>query len=360
MNIALDATYSLGDELSGVGIYSRELLFGLAHAHPEAGFRFCYRPHRYLRSWRETLPPNVRRGLLAEPLGPRSADIFHALNQRVPRLPLKRCVVTFHDLFVLSSEYSTPEFRARFAAQAKEAAARADAIITVSQFTKSQVTELLDVDASKVHVVHHGVRALPAPSAHREKIVLSVGAIQKRKNTARLVEAFESVDAGWRLVLAGSAGFGFREIMSRIESSSARDRITVTGYLSGTELAGWYSRASVFAFPSLDEGFGMPVLEAMASGIPVLTSNRSALPEVAGDAAVLIDPEDTAALRAALCRLTQEDNWRAALAARGQARAELFTWDRAVRETWQVYQELAPPYLSSSTAIFKARRKRWS
>ena len=340
MRIALDATYSLGDQLSGVGIYSRELLFGLAKAHPETDFRFCYRPHRYFRSWADRLPRNARRSLLAEPVGPRSAGLFHALNQRLPDLPLKRCVVTFHDLFVLSGEYSTPEFRARFAAQAKSAAARADAIIAVSEFTRSQVTGLLGVDPAKVHVVHHGVRELTLRPAARERIILSVGAIQRRKNTARLVEAFEAVDTAWRLVLAGSGGFGAQEILGRIESSNARERIVVTGYLSPPDLADWYSRASVFAFPSLDEGFGMPVLEAMAAGIPVLTSNCSALPEVAGDAAAVVDPKSTAAIAAALRRLTEDDKWREGLTARGYARAKLFTWEQAVRETWQIYQAL--------------------
>jgi len=341
VNIALDATYSLGEELSGVGIYSRELLFGLAKAHPESQFRFCYRPHRYFRSWADRLPPNVRRSLLAEPLGARSADLFHALNQRVPRMPLKRCVVTFHDLFVLSSEYSTPEFRARFAAQAREAAARADAIITVSAFTKSQVTALLGVEPAKVFVVHHGVRELALRPATREKIIFSVGAIQKRKNTARLVEAFESVDTAWRLVLAGSAGFGAGEILARIEASPARPRIVVVGYVAPSDLANWYSRASVFAFPTLDEGFGMPVLEAMASGIPVVTSNRSALPEVAGDAALLVDPERTEDLADALRRITRDEDLQAALVNRGRAWAKLFSWERAVRETWQVYENIA-------------------
>jgi glycosyltransferase involved in cell wall biosynthesis len=343
VTIALDATYSIGDELSGVGIYSREILFGLANAHPEAQFRFCYRPHRYFRSWADRLPPNARRRLLAEPLGPRSADLFHALNQRLPRLPLKRSVVTFHDLFVLSGEYSTPDFRARFAAQAREAATGADAIIAVSEFTKSQVTALLGVDARKIRVVHHGIRELALRPAPREKIILTVGAIQKRKNTARLLEAFESVDAAWSLVIAGSAGFGSREILDRMESSRARARIVVTGYLSQAELAGWYSRASVFAFPSLDEGFGMPVLEAMAAGIPVIASNRSALPEVAGDAALLVDPQDTPAIANALGQLTRDEDLRAELAARGLARARLFTWERAVRETWEVYQNLKKP-----------------
>src|SRR5438128_2415707 len=107
--------------------------------------------------------------------------------------------------------------------------------------------------------------------------------------------------------------------------SPARERITVAGYVSPEDLAGWYSRASVFAFPSLDEGFGMPVLEAMAAGIPVITSNRSALPEVAGEAALLVDPERMDAIEEALGRLTRNEDLRAQLAVRGRARASMFT-----------------------------------
>lgn len=343
MKIALDATYSIGERLSGVGLYSREIMLGLATAHPESRFEYWYRPHRYLRSWAGALPPNGRRRLLAGPLGPGSADLFHGLNQRLPRHRLRRAVATFHDLFVMSGEYSTPEFRARFAAQARDAAARADAIIAVSEFTKTQVVSLLGVEASRVRVVRHGVRPLaypPRAGQPREKVVLNVGAIQKRKNVARLVEAFETLNSEWRLVLAGSFGYGADEIRGRVERSPARARISVLGYVDPDELAAWYARAAIFAFPSLDEGFGMPVLEAMAGGAPVLTSNRSALPEVAGDAAALVDPEDTQALARALRDMADNNDLRRDLAARGLARARLFTWERAARETWDVYREL--------------------
>jgi len=342
LRIALDATYSLGDQLSGVGLYSREILLGAAAAHPEACFDYCYRPHRYFRSWSVDLPPNARRRLLAEPFGPRSADVFHGLNQRLPHIPLRRAVVTFHDLFVMTGAYSTPEFRARFTEQAREAASRADAIIAVSEFTKTQVVSLLDVPPSKIRVVYHGVRGLAYPPAVREKVVLNVGAIQLRKNIARLVEAFEAVDSSWRLALAGSGGFGSAEIMARIARSPARDRILVLGYVSPGDLAGWYARAGMFAFPSLDEGFGMPVLEAMAAGTPVLTSNRSALPEVAGDAAILVDPEDQETLGEALREMTRSANLREDLSRRGVERAKLFTWEKTVRETWEVYVDFGP------------------
>ncbi len=348
MNIALDSTYSIGADLSGVGVYSREMLYGLARAHPHDRFAFCYRPHRFLRSWREHLPPNARRFLLGETRAPRSADLFHGLNQRLPHTRLRRAVTTFHDLFVLTGEYSTPEFRARFAAQARDAAARSDRIIAVSNFTARQVTEVLGVDPSLVRVVHHGVGSALGTSVGtwagdalpREKVILHVGAIQHRKNIARLVDAFERVDRDWQLVLAGAAGYGAAEIAVRIGAAHSRARIVMLGYVSQPELASWYARATIFAFPSLDEGFGMPVLEAMASGTPVIASNRSAIPEVAGDAAWLVNPEDTEELASALVNLTRDPELRAELSARGRSHAKQFTWAKAVEQTWQVYGEL--------------------
>ncbi len=169
---------------------------------------------------------------------------------------------------------------------------------------------------------------------------MNVGAIQKRKNIARLVEAFEAVDPTWRLVLIGSDGYGAAEIHARIAASPAAQRISVLGYVTPEELAAWYARAMVFAFPSLDEGFGMPVLEAMAAGAPVMTSSRSALPEVAGEAALLADPEDTGALVDALQRLTEDEDLRTRLSRLGVERARLFTWEKAVNETWDVYRHL--------------------
>ena len=296
-----------------MGVYSREMLDGLTGAHPGDHFTFCYRPHRFLRSFGERLPQNARRFLLGETRAPRSADLFHGLNQRLPHASLRLAVTTFHDLFVLTGEYSTPEFRQRFAEQARDAAARSDRIIAVSHFTARQVVDLLGVEAARVRVVHHGVRPATMPEAAREKIILHVGAIQYRKNLLRLVNAFEEVDPKWQLVLAGSRGFGGQEIIARIGQSRSRDRIRLTGYVSREELRDWYARASIFAFPSLDEGFGMPVLEAMASGIPVIASNRSAIPEVAGDAAWLVNPVDTVELCDALVTLTRDADRRADL-----------------------------------------------
>lgn len=346
MRIALDATYSLGRNLSGIGVYSREILFGLARAQPEQRFLFCYRAQRLWKSYFDPLPPNASRRLLR---GAPGADLFHALNQRVDfqrstAFPARRTVCTFHDLFALTGEYSTPEFRARFAEQARRAAERSDAIIAVSRFTASQVEQLLGVESSRIHVIPHGVRIPPASSQSsppREKMVLFVGAIQRRKNIARLVKAFERMPADWRLTLAGATdGYEAAAQLRAIEDSPRRSGIDVMGYVPSETLASLYARAGIFAFPSLDEGFGIPALEAMAHGVPVITSQCSALPEAAGDAAILIDPTNTDQLAVELNRLASDEDLRADLIRRGLTRARQFPWEAAVEKTWDVYQSL--------------------
>ena len=341
MRIALDATYSVGDNLSGVGVYSREMLRALAAGHADQLFTWCYRPHRYLRSFGETRPPNTRRALLYEPLFRREREFFHGLNQRVPGIRFRRTVTTFHDLFVLTGDYSTPEFRNRFAEQARRAAAESDAIIAVSEFTARQVEELLGVERTRMHVVHHGADHIkPAQEVQREPVVLNVGAVQKRKNIARLVEAFERTRPGWKLVLAGSAGYGAADILTRISKSPRRRDIQVLGYIGAKELAQWYARARIFAFPSLDEGFGMPVLEAMACGVPVIAGRRAALPEVCGEAALMVDPEDVEAIAAALESLMEDPSLAERFVQAGRIRAQEFRWQKAADGTWRVYQML--------------------
>jgi len=341
LQIALDATYSIGRELTGVGSYSNEIISGLSTAHPDVRFRLCYRPHRFMRALRQGCPPNCRRRLLFEQAASGSVDLFHGLNQRLPAARYRRSVCTFHDLFVITSEYSSSDFRRRFTEQAREAAARADLIIAVSEFTASQLSEHLSVDPARIRVVRHGVHAPPRPPAlDKEPVILHVGAIQRRKNIQRLVEAFEACPTGWRLVLAGSVGYGGSQIIDRIEASPRRDDIEIVGYLPSHQLALLYARAGILAFPSLGEGFGLPLLEAMANGVAVLTSNGSALREVAGDAAFLVDPLDAESIRAGITLLIESDSLRKDYARRGLTRSKQFSWERAVAETWNVYQEL--------------------
>ena len=335
LEIALDATTSLGDGLSGVGVYTREILNGMAASGFAGRWDWFYRSQRYWRALRLPKPSNVTRRLLSDNWGNRRADIFHGLNQRLPRRRFGRQIATFHDLFVLSGSYSTADFRARFVAQAREAAAGSDLIIAVSAFTAAQVEEFLKVPRERIRVVHHGVLARVVPKLTREKVVLCVGAIQRRKNQGALIRAFRAMPADWTLVLAGSRGFGAEKELCEVS-----DRVQVTGYLTDDQLADWYARASIFAFPSLDEGFGMPVLEAMAAGVPVIAGNRSALPEVCGDAAILVDPGNEEELAESLLMLARDETWRTELIEKGMNRAAEFTWPSAVSATLDVYREL--------------------
>lgn len=343
LRIALDATYSLDKALSGVGVYSREMLNGLARGMPDAEFDWFYRSRRYWKARKQPAPANVKRRLLADALGDRSAPLFHGLNQRLPARRFARQIATFHDLFVLSGDYSTREFRERFAKQARDAAGAADMIIAVSEFTASQVENLLRVERERIRVVHHGVTPRAIPALPRENLVLSVGAIQRRKNQAMLVRAFRALPPDWTLVLAGSQGYESSEALREIANSPAVDRIQITGYISDAELGALYARARIFAFPSLDEGFGMPVLEAMAAGVPVIAGNRSALPEVCGDAALLVDPEREEELEAALMRLSTGEDLRDVLIKKGLGRANGFVWQTAVERTAAVYRAVGIP-----------------
>lgn len=312
----------------------------LAAQHPETQWNWLYRPHRMGRGLAERVPENVTRGLLLDRALWRSRRLFHGLNQRLPEKRFALQVATFHDLFVMTGEYSTPEFRQRFTEQARRAAQGADRIIAVSEFTREQVVSLLNVERERVVVIPHGVRVLRASAMAREKVVLHVGAIQTRKNLVRLVRAFDRLPKDWQLVLAGSAGYGADEVFAEIARSKCRAHIIVTGYVSRQQLADWYARAMIFAFPSLDEGFGMPVLEAMAAGVPVVAANSSAVREVAGTAAVLVNPEDEDELGEALQTAARDDGGRNELIPAGLKRASEFTWQRSAAQTWEVYREL--------------------
>lgn len=341
MRVGLDATYSVDRHPSGIAAYSREILAGLAKEHPEDIFLSCYRP-KQLRNAPNPAQRNVQRRLLWPPLTTFRADIFHALNQRVDTRHAPRVVSTFHDLFVMTEEYSTPGFRARFARQARHAAENSDAIIAVSEFTADQVNSLLAIPRERIRVVPHGVRMPSSVDATaRQKMILFVGALQTRKNITRLVEAFEALPADWRLVLAGASdGFGAEQILQRIRASPRREQILVTGYVNQQDLQHLYSVASIFAFPSLGEGFGIPVLEAMAHGVPVVTSKRSALKEVAGSVGFLIDPLQVEEIKHTLKYLIENPEIRLHFGNLGRQRAELFSWSRAARATYAVYREL--------------------
>ncbi len=355
MTIGLDASYSLDRVPTGVAVYSSQLIRALARAEPDERFLLCYRANRFLRALQRPLPePNCSRRLLEEFacfLFRSRVAVFHGLNQRLPKCRFRRTVTTFHDLFVMTGDYSTPEFRARFTALARDAAARSDQIIAVSDYTARHVAELLGYPRDEISVIHHGLDPVPAFPAQellafrREMgleapFVLHVGALQARKNIEGLIEAFEGIGAPYRLVLAGSLGYGAEKILRRIEQSPVAALIRHLDYVDRETLARLYRSAAVLAFPSLDEGFGLPVLEAMSAGLPVVTSDRGALPEVAGDAALIVDPEDPAAIRNALLDAIEDSVIRQRLIEAGVRRCDDFSWVKAAHETFRVYQKL--------------------
>lgn len=353
--IGIDAGNSLDRPPTGVAVYARNLIGEVARLHPEERFAWFYRSNRYFRSFRERLPPNARRRVLEGPamqLRTRGLRLFHGLNQRLPANVSVPRVATFHDLFALTGDYSTAEFRARFAGLARETAQRADHIIAVSRHTAALVAERLRFPADRITVVHHGAEPLHRPPRTRRSeileslgverpFVLHLGALQVRKNVDRIVEAFELAGGSIFLVLAGSLGFGATRILDRIRKSSARERILHVGHVADEARATLYAEAEALLFPSLDEGFGLPVVEAFAAGLPVITSNVSALPEVAGDAAMLVDPYEAEDVAAALKLVLHDPELRADLRRKGRARAARFTWRRCADETWQVYERLS-------------------
>ncbi len=353
--IGIDAGHSLDRLPTGVAVYARNLIHELAAGNPDEKFHWYYRSNRWLRSFSTRMPPNARNRLLMEFALGRSSHklrLFHGLNQRLPGNMRCPGVATFHDLFVFSGDYSTPEFRERFRHLAQQTASRAGCIIAISQYTAGQVAAFLDFPRELIHVVHHGVEAMQLPTEWRQEeilqqlgierpYVLHVGALQRRKNIERLVAAFESVDESLQLVLAGSMGYGGEQIEQCIQKSTASKRILLTGHVGNDVRATLYSNAKVLLFPSLEEGFGLPVLEAFSMGLPVITSNSSALPEVSGDAAILVDPLDVEAIAGALDGLLDNLEMQEELHLKGKKRVQQFCWQHCAEQTWQVYEQLA-------------------
>ncbi|MBN1179105.1 MAG: glycosyltransferase family 4 protein [Anaerolineae bacterium] len=279
-------------------------------------------------------------------------DLLHAPAFVAPLLTSIPTVVTIHDLsFLRFPHLFRPANRLYLSALTKASARRARRVIAVSSHAAEEAVRLLGVSRERVDVVYHGVdsdfRPLPPETvaafrAQRqlpERFVLFVGTLEPRKNVVRLVEAFQRLsDDGLRLVLAGGRGWYDDAIFERVAALGMQERVIFPGYVPVEELPLWYNAATVFAYPSLYEGFGMPVTEAAACGTPVLTSNTSSLPEAAGDGAVLVDPTDVDALADGLHRLSTDASLREDMRRRGLAHARTLTWEQTAARTLSVYQ----------------------
>jgi len=282
-------------------------------------------------------------------------DILFLPDTRVLRLSAKRTVSVIYDMFsFVSDEFASEKFRRRKKKRYERLIRVSDRIITPSRSTASDIKRFLGLDEKRISVVQLGVdteRFHPSTSSDEElkelnikkPYILSVGTLSFRKNQSGLISAFELIakdEKSLHLVLAGRDGWGSERVRKKAEESSFRDRIKLLDYPSREVLPALYHNASVFALLSHYEGFGLPVLEAMASGVPVVLSNRASLPEVGGDAALYVAPEETEAAAEVLKRILKDELLREELIKKGLERASRFSWNESARKLYSVFSSL--------------------
>jgi glycosyltransferase involved in cell wall biosynthesis len=363
MRIAFDA-HMIGERETGNESYALNLLRGLATLPDDDNTYAVLTPRPQALRDAITLPPrfevvrvrpaaSVLRIPLGMPLAIRSAraDLLHVTYIAPPR-PGCPTVVAVHDLSYLAH----PEWlswRVRFTLKqlvprSVRAAAR---VIAISDFTKRDLVQRYGLPPEKIVVVPLAAganvtplpdaAALPLPAGIRDPFILAVGNLEPRKNLATLIEAFAELVRqhafGGQLVIAGKAkyrGEGTAGVVARL---GLEGRVTFTGFVDDATLRLLYNRAALFAYPSLYEGFGLPLLEAMACGCPVVASNATAIPQTAGDAAILVDPTSSAALTAAMARVLGDAELARRMSIEGKAQAARYSWTRTAELTRAVY-----------------------
>lgn len=305
---------------------------------------------------------------LVQPLALRrdSIDLLHALAFAGPISISIPWVVTVYDLsFVRYPQSFNTANRLYLNWAVRHSLQRADRVIAISESTKRDLVAFFGAAPEHISVVYCGLDPVFAVDYDRAEIdhlrarrhlpehfILFVGTIEPRKNVVRLIRAFARAKRTARLphalVLVGARGWKYAEVDAVIEQEGLMNDVIFAGYVPQDELPIWYRAADLFVYPSLFEGFGLPPLEAMASGTPVVTSRASSLPEVVGDAAILVAPEDETELADAITRGVSDRTLRDELRTRGQTRVTNFSWKRAAHETIQIYQ----------TVLSRDRRRR--
>nr|WP_286207195.1 glycosyltransferase family 1 protein [Thermomicrobium sp. CFH 73360] len=313
-------------------------------------------------AWRVTHWPTERPSVriaweqLVGPWATRDCTVIHGPVHVLPLALAPPGVVTVHDLaFVYFPEHYPAAKRWYLRLLTGLSVRRARRVIAVSETTRRDVVRTYGIAPERISTIPNGIdadwRRIDDAELERwrgqqglpERFLLFVGTVQPRKNLIALLEAFAQLgpEFPWPLFVVGAAGWLDSPIYRRVEDLGLARRVRFTGYVPPEELRYWYSAATIFIYPSLYEGFGLPVLEAMACETPVITSNCSALPEVAGDAAVLVEPTDPLAIAAAIQSLVMDEERRRVLAQAGRERARQFTWERTARETAAVYRALS-------------------
>jgi len=369
MHVGLNLVFLVPGETGGMEVYARELIAALATGRPDLRLTAFVNREAAASgdSWAQvadvvTVPVHARnrvqwvRGeqqLLPGLARKAGVDVLHSLASTAPISGRFRRVVTIHDLHyrvVPEAHFGVRGLGMRVLVPL--AAHRSHRIIAISQSTAADIRRYLRVPPSRVDVIPEGVGASPAgdpepEAALRERhgladraVALSVSAKRPHKNLMALLEAVAAIPAQRRpvLVIPGYATPHEQQLRERAQALGIGDDVRFLGWVSGAELEGLYALASVSVFPSLYEGFGLPVLEAMRRGVPVACSNRSSLPEVAGDAALLFDPEDPRAITAAIERVLRDPAEAERLRSAGREQAARFTWAATARATVASYK----------------------
>lgn len=350
MIIGIDASRANKKERTGTEWYSYFVIEELKKI--GSSDRFCLYSKTPLEGDLGALPANFESRILSWPPGYLWTQarlglemLMHPPNalfvpaHALPVLARTRTVVTIHDVgfdaypeLYSRADIAYHRFCVRFAS------ARADRIICPSEFTKNELVKYYRTDERKITVIAHGVRSAEYSSdpAGRGDYFLFTGRLEKKKNIMAIVQAFESAHAkhgNLRLVLAGRAGHGWDDVNRYIAEKDLRSAVEVTGYITEEKKRQLYARAIGFVFPTLYEGFGMPILEAQAAGCPVITSNSGAVSEVAGVAALLVDPHNTDEVASAMCDLYQKEDLRSDLAQKGRLNAQRYSWEKCAALT---------------------------
>ena len=376
MRILIDFT-QIPIARTGVGVYAENLVRELAPLlHPEDtlflliqddelalpailkasfGVDFVIIPSRYFR--RRALLFIFEQTILPLILLQKRIDVVHSLHYTHPFLTRSRRVVTIHDFtFLLYPRLHTLSRRIIMPFFLRHAIRHAEALIFVSHSACEDSARLVPGGHALKAVIPHGVDShfFEAPKAEdirtaleklnvRRPFLLFVGTIEPRKNIVRLVQAFESVADGHRdltLVIAGKLGWDYADVLDAIDKSRHRDRIRRLGFITDAEKKALLNACDILVYPSLYEGFGLPVLEAMAARAPVVTSNTSSLPEVVGDAALCVDPLTISALASAISAILEDPGKKLTLQAAGEQRASIFTWKNTADLTYRTYDEV--------------------
>ncbi|MCX8077066.1 MAG: glycosyltransferase family 4 protein [Geminocystis sp.] len=388
MRILVDCT-CVRPPLSGVGYYTHTLIKALRDLvksrFPEWHLALYRQPS--LREWLTGKPPspsfpqqggqmfylplpvNVssllgkHAAFFAENLGD-YFDVVHGTDHYVYPFRRGKKLITIHDLaFVRYPEYCHYIVRISYENRIKKCLEWTDLVLTFSQITKKEIVDYFQIPEEKVVVTSEASRydsnyldSVNVAEVKRkyhhlfaQPYILFVGTMEPRKNIINLVKAFNLIKKEFainhNLVLIGKKGWQYREILAEIENSPYRNNIKHLGYLTEEEVAVFYANAEVFVYPSLYEGFGLPILEAMTLGAPVVTSRISALPEVAGEAALYIPPHDWQAMAYTVYRVIQDRDLREKLKQLGKLRGSLYSWQRVAEETLHIYSSLGHSFV---------------